>query len=290
MHEFCENMKTIFVGMLILAFCCACHSGKGKAGDANGRQGEAVDSLLVDSASLGADSMAVTAIPRNADELFDDFIYNYAGDEALQKARTVFPLPYIKEGVKEFIEESEWEHDHLFTKENYYTLLYDKEQDMELEKNLELDSVTVEWLYLDTHEIRQYHFQRQEGLWMLASMEQRSTLDEPYEDFLEFFHKFSNDSIFQREHIAVPLKFVTSDPDDEFQILETTLEIDQWFTFKPLLPVNRMTNIDYGQKHSKNSRRQVIDLRGIGNGFSNTLFFKRIRGEWKLVQFDDLSN
>lgn len=275
--------------MLILTFCCACNSKKGEA-DSMNRSVETSDSVWEGPTALLVDTAETATIPRNADELFDDFIYNYAANEKLQKARTVFPLSYIKDGEQQFIEEKNWEHDHLFTKENYYTLLYDKEEDMDFEKNSSLDTVSVEWIYLDTHEIRQYHFQRKNGLWMLTTIEQHSTLEAPYEDFLEFFYKFANDSIFQREHVARPLKFVTSDPDDEFQILETTLEVDQWFAFKLLLPLHKMTNIDYGQKYSKNSSHKIIDLKGIGNGFNNTLFFRRTGGVWRLVQFEDLSN
>ncbi len=282
-------MRTIFAGMLILTFCCACNSRKGKV-DSTDQLIVTSDSIEGENSFLLADSVETAAIPKNADELFDDFIYNYAANEKLQKARTVFPLLYIKGGERQFIEEKDWKHDHLFTKENYYTLLYDKEEDMDLEKDLSLDTVVVEWLYLDVHEVRQYRFQRKNGIWMLTTIEQHSTLEEPDENFLEFFYKFANDSVFQREHIVVPLKFVTSDPDDEFQILETTLEVDQWFAFKPLLPVNKMTNINYGQKYSRHARQKIVDMRGIGNGFNNTLFFKRIGNEWKLVQFDDLSN
>jgi hypothetical protein len=51
-----------------------------------------------------------------------------------------------------------------------------------------------------------------------------------------------------------------------------------------------MTNVDYGQQFSKSSHRKIVDLRGIGNGNNSSLQFQRIRGEWKLVQFEDLSN
>lgn len=282
-------MKTIVAGLLVWAFCSACSGKKGKVAQEEFPV-EISDTIGGDTVGVSADSAETVAIPKNADELFDDFIYNYAANEKLQKARTVFPLPYTKGEEKLYIEKKNWEHDHLFTKESYYTLLYDREEDMDLEKDLSLDTVTVEWIYLENREIRQYHFQRKNGLWMLVSIGQHSVSDNPNEDFLAFFYKFSNDSVFQRTHIAVPLKFVTSDPDDEFQILETTLEVDQWFAFRPLLPSDRMTNISFGQTYSKDSRRKIIDLKGIGNGFNNTLFFKRSGDEWKLVQFDDLSN
>ena len=59
----------------------------------------------------------------------DDFIFNYASDDALQRQRTVFPLPYYNRDTPSKIEEEFWKHDYLFTKQNYYTLLFDKEED-----------------------------------------------------------------------------------------------------------------------------------------------------------------
>jgi len=56
------------------------------------------------------------------------------------------------------------------------------------------------------------------------------------ENFIEFFHKFATDSIFQRSRTREPLTFVTTDPDDDFSILETTMEVNQWFAFAPRLP------------------------------------------------------
>ena len=50
---------------------------------------------------------------------------------------------------------------------------------------------------------------------------------------MEFFARFATDSLFQSSRIAHPLIFVTSDPDDDFSILETSLDLNQWFAFKP---------------------------------------------------------
>ena len=38
------------------------------------------------------------------------------------------------------------------------------------------------------------------------------------EDFFEFYERFANDSVFQLSRLHEPLKFVTADPEDEFQI------------------------------------------------------------------------
>ena len=52
---------------------------------------------LVDSAAQKADTVPLPVVeeikPIEADELFDDFIFNYAQDHELQLQRTKFPLP-----------------------------------------------------------------------------------------------------------------------------------------------------------------------------------------------------
>lgn len=83
---------------------------------------------MVDSAGHKADTLLEAEVkeepkPMEADELFDDFIFNYASDDALQRQRTVFPLPYYNRDTPSKIEEEFWKHDYLFTKQNYYTLL-----------------------------------------------------------------------------------------------------------------------------------------------------------------------
>ena len=110
------------------------------------------------------------------------------------------------------------------------------------------------------------------------------------EDFFEFYERFANDSVFQLSRLHEPLKFVTADPEDEFQILETTLEAGQWFAFQPVLPRENLTNVNYGQNENVHSNTKVIEMKGFGKGFNNTLYFERRHGLWKLMQFEDLSD
>ena len=54
---------------------------------------------LVDSAAHKADAVPQAEVdndpkPIEADESFDDFVYSYASDDALQRQRTKFPLPF----------------------------------------------------------------------------------------------------------------------------------------------------------------------------------------------------
>ncbi len=239
--------------------------------------------------------VAEEIIPATADESFADFFYNFASDEAFQKSRIVIPLSYYEGSqVKRYTREG-WPFDPLFSREGVYTTLFDTEEDMELEKDTSAHSVQVDWMRLDTRSMKRYYFERKQDCWYLEAVNVSSIppLEEKMknkEDFFEFYRQFVEDSVFQRERLNDPLLFVTADPDDEFQIIETTLDLGQWFAFRPPMSLNSLTNIRYGQKDMPGSPVKIVEFKGFGNGFSNVLHFRRRHGIWKLVKFEDLSD
>ena len=207
----------------------------------------------------------------------------------LQRQRVKFPLPYYNGDKKSNIEERNWKHDDLFTKQHYYTLLFDREEDMDLVGDTSLTSVQVEWVFVKTRMVKKYYFERIKGAWMLEAINLRPIKQNDNENFVEFFGHFAADSLFQSKRVCEPLAFVTTDPDDDFSILETTLDLNQWFAFKPGLPADRLSNINYGQRNDDDSPTKILALKGIGNGFSNILYFRRKAGEWELYKFEDTS-
>ena len=196
-------------------------------------------------------------VPATADESFADFIYNFAIDEKLQVSRIVFPLPYYTMDKKEHIEKKDWKHDPLFSQLDSYTVLFDKAVDMEAEKDTTATSVKIEWIYLKTNKIKRYYFERLKGLWKLEAIDfaDMPENEDSKESFYEFYEHFANDSPFQ-----------------------------------PVLPREFLTNVNYGQNENSKSNTKVIEIKGFGNGFNNTLYFERRNGLWKLVQFEDLSD
>lgn len=56
-----------------------------------------VDSIRHKADSIHQEELPEEPKPTEADESFDDFIYNFASDDALQRQRVKFPLPYYKE-------------------------------------------------------------------------------------------------------------------------------------------------------------------------------------------------
>jgi hypothetical protein len=281
-------MKKLLLGFLLLAFLISCGNKKAKMDPF------ATIAEMVDSAGYKADTLQEAEVkeepkPMVADELFDDFIFNYASDDALQRQRTVFPLPYYDRDTPLKIEADFWKHDYLFTKENYYTLLFDKEEDMDMVGDTTLTSVQVEWIFLKTRMVKRYYFERKRGMWMLEAINLREMEKGENEDFVEFYTRFVRDSVYQSKHISHPLQFITIDPDDEFSILETTLDVDQWYAFRPVMPTDRLSNINYGQKNEDLSDTKILKVNGIGNGYSNIFYFRKRGKGWELYKYEDTS-
>lgn len=281
-------MKKIIAGVVLLGILVSCGNKKNPINPFAAITNE-VDSLRQKADSSHHNKLPEEPKPIEADGSFDDFVYSFASDDALQRRRIVFPLAYVNGDEKSKIEEKYWKHDYLFTKQSYYTLLFDNEDEMDLVGNPSLKSVQVEWIYFKTRMVKKYFFERIKGAWMLDSIKLHSIEPNENEDFIEFFGRFSTDSLFQSRRIRNPLTFVTTDPDDDFSILETTLDLNQWFAFKPQLPTDRLSNVNYGQRNDKNAPMKIVVLKGIGNGFSNMLYFQRKDGEWELYKFEDTS-
>jgi len=55
------------------------------------------------------------------------------------------------------------------------------------------------------------------------------------------------------------------------------------------LPADKLSNINYGQQNDDNASHKILALKGIGNGFSNILYFQRKDSGWELYKFEDTS-
>ncbi|KAA6333879.1 hypothetical protein EZS27_017751 [termite gut metagenome] len=276
-------MKTIGIGIFFLILLTLCNSCESK------KKGSGSD-VLPSIAVAKPEELLEKPERIQLDELFDDFIYHFTSDPKLQKQRILFPLPYNNLNSLSKIEKKNWQHDSLYAEENFYSLIFDSEDDMELPKDTSLTSVQVEWISPESRTIKKYCFKRVKRTWHLEAINVFAYEEGKGENFIDFFSRFSNDSLFQQKRIKRPLTFVTNDPDDDFSIIKTTLGFNQWVAFKPELPTHKISNIDYGQQNNHNSGKKIVALKGIGNGFSNTLYFQRKEGKWELYKFEDISN
>jgi hypothetical protein len=178
----------------------------------------------------------------------------------------------------------------LFAAESYYTLLFDNEEEMDMASDSVGDTMQVEWFYLKPRTVEVNDYRHLHGAWTLQNTHTRQMkLNDDDEDFVSFYSRFATDTTYQRRHILDPLTFITIDPDDEFSILETTLDIDQWYAFSPVLPTEKLSNINYGQQNEDHSPTKILKVNGVGNGYSNIFYFRKQQGEWELYKYEDTS-
>ena len=287
------EMRILIVLIVLFGCMCACGGGKNKSEITEAVVVE-VDSTITmeDSASNDEWIDEEPELPERADESFDDFLYNFLVDSQLQITRIVFPLPYYTDDHKDSITNETWEYDQIFSGLESYAVLFDRQSDMELEKDTSQVSIKIDRRDMKSHRLKRYYFERIKGEWMLEAIDDAviPSVDSESEDFFSFYERFVNDSLFQTERVVDPLPFVTIDPDDEFHVLETTLEKGQWFAFQPTLSKDVLAHIYYGQRLSENSSTRIMEFKGVGNGFYNVLYFQRRNGLWKLIKFEDLGD
>ena len=146
-------------GVTVLMLFASCGNSNKTDADPFASITHLVDSAMVNKTdSIDREKTSDEPKPIEADESFDDFIYNFASDDALQRQRVVFPLPYYNGERASKIDRKYWKHDDLFAKQSYYTLLFDREEDMDLVGDTSLTSVQVEWIFVKKRMVKKYYF------------------------------------------------------------------------------------------------------------------------------------
>lgn len=289
-------MKNILLGYVLLLMVVSC-GGQQKSSDSlSDRQG--MELTETDSDTIPAEILSDTLIvvdevvPVTADASFIDFLYYFTTDKDFQHSRIQFPVSFYNDTTVLRLTADEWTFDPMFDNDQLYTVIFDREEDFELENGASSTSVQIDRIYLNDFHIKRYYFELKNEHWYLEAVnkEKMSRTQDTGENFYDFYIKFASDSLFQSERLSKPLLFSTVDPEDEFSVLETTLEEGQWFAFRPPMPANVITNIRYGQQDTEKSNTKIVEFKGLGNGFSNTLYFRRINKKWKLFKFEDLGD
>lgn len=222
-------------------------------------------------------------MPVTADELFDDFFFNFASNKPLQMSRIVFPLKVSEGDSIALLSRKDWQMESFFVEQGYYTLVFDSEEAMEKGKDTSVDSVVVEKIMFDTQTVRNYNFSRSHGTWMLRSVSDMRMVDNSNFSFLDFYNKFSTDSLYQMGHLNSTVYFETTDPDDELARMDGIITSEMWPAFAPELPCGTLFNVVYG-KVDASSATKIFVIRGISNGLETELTFINDRGRWLLTK------
>ena len=269
-----------FFAVALLMFSCTGN----KAGQADGTD---ADSVADTSEVAETDTLELliteTPMPRAADAMFDDFIFNFAANKRLQKERIIFPLRQTEAGKTTTIDKNHWQMEHFFMRQGYYTLLFNNEQEMALMKDTAVSEAVVEKIQLKKNRVTNYLFQRIRGAWMLKGIQVTTIPENANADFLTFYQKFVTDSAFQVKSLNETVDFVGPDPDDDFNMMEGVITPDTWEAFAPTLPGKVLYNIVYG-KAQPSGNEKIFLLRGVANGLELELRFKKVGEKWKLMK------
>ena len=249
----------------------------------------AVDSLqMVDTASVDTldELISEQPMPKAADELFDDFIFNFAANRKLQLGRIKFPLEVVDGENVAYLKKKQWKMEHFFMDQGYYTLIFDNMKQMNVVKDTSINNVVVEKVYLAKEKVEKYIFKRINWRWMLTSVHTNDMVQNTNASFLAFYQKFASDPSFQIESLNNPVMFTGPDPDDDFSTMTGEIAPETWPAFAPELPSDFIYNIMYGQKYTEGNQK-IFVMRGIANGMEMQLTFKRMDGKWKLTSLSE---
>ena len=276
-------MKRFLIGfwaVVLLMFSCT--------GNKAGRTDETVTDSVADITEVAeTDTLELliteTPMPRAADAMFDDFVFNFAANKRLQQERIIFPLRKTEAGETTQIEKSHWQMEHLFMRQGYYTLLFNGEKEMALMKDTAVSEAIVEKIQLKKNRVTNYLFQRIKGAWMLKGIQVTPITENANADFLLFYQKFVSDSAFQVKSLNETVEFVGPDPDDDFNMMEGVITPDTWEAFAPTLPGKVLYNIVYGKPQTSGNEK-IFLMRGVANGLELELRFKKTGNQWKLFK------
>ncbi|MBQ2536068.1 MAG: DUF4348 domain-containing protein [Bacteroidaceae bacterium] len=225
--------------------------------------------------------------PAAVDELFDDFFYNFIDDSRFQGQRIAFPLSCKEGGDEEKLTKQEWsQYDH-FKNQELLSVIYEREQDYELSKDTSMQSVAVEWIGLRDDAVQNYRFNRLEGKWMLTEIDKHRRSEMPTGEFLDFYARFVNDSVFQRNALADPVKVILTSEDGEEEPEEEHVNPDEWFEMSESMPLPKdaLVNVNYGQA-SISQNKKILLIQGLGNGMQMKFKFNKQGDDWKLMEIE----
>lgn len=283
-----KKLSFLSVLLAVLTVVCFTSVGCSDKKPAQVHDSTSVDSVITDTQTVDSTEKLIeeTPMPKAADELFDDFVFNFAANRKLQMKRVHFPLPvYHNDKLVKSIGKRAWKMEHFFMHQDYYTLIFDNQKQMNLVKDTAIDHVVVEKVFYAKKKVQQFLFNRINGEWMMTSINYKPMYSNMNASFLKFYGRFATDSAFQAKHLHNPVKFVGPDPDDDFSTMSGDIEQETWPAFAPQLPHGMIYNIIYGQKYAE-SNQKIFVIRGIANGMETILTFKRIHGKWMLTKLN----
>ena len=227
--------------------------------------------------------------PQAVDELFDDFFFTFVINPNFQTHRINFPLQCNEGDVQREINEEDWAQFNRFSSQDFFSVIYENEDDIDVQKDTAVNRVAVEWIYLQDDYVETYTFRRFKSKWFLMSINISKIDNVPNGAFLKFYADFISDSTFQVASIRQPLRYTLTESDEEAdEASNSQLTLSDWLSMRDELPIphESLVNIDYGQP-SHSTTHKTLFMEGVSNGLSMKFKFKKEDGDWKLTEIEN---
>lgn len=213
---------------------------------------------------------------------FMDFFDTFMWDKKFQESRIIFP---IKHETKTITSSKDWKHLSFYTESKYIPILNSDTINL-FDKDVE--GKTIEMFIVNTaiKSATKYSFIKNENKWFLSSSQDLIIKSVPDFEFIDFLTSFSNDSVFQINHIKFPLPESYADSEKDYETVKKDITQNEWGHIKIVDSNDKLlvlSNID-----TKNKYRNVF-YRGVENGIWVKFTFEKISGNWKLIKLEDYS-
>lgn len=295
-----KKVLIIFIPMMILTLvssCTGCGSDNKKD---NNENNDSVATTNENNDTIGNDTTVVVdntpltemeklmedkPMPKAADELFDDFFFNFSNNRKVQKERIQWPLRTVVNGASKAVNENGWQMERFFSDEEFYVMLLDDVNQTKLAKDTTISNVTVKHVNIPGNMLQNYNFKRIDGRWMMTDMEIESLSESRNAGFLKFYQKFATDSIACKQGLAESISFTGPDEEDDTKTTTRNITPDEYDYWAPELATDFFT-VAYGQKN-ESSNNKVFIMRQPSSSQECRMFFRRQGSQWKLYKLEE---
>lgn len=224
----------------------------------------------------------IMATEMKVDISFFEFFEKFMWDKEFQISRVRFP---IQEFGNMIVTLESWEHLPFYTEEAYIPGLSSDTLRL-MDKDVEGEIIVLFRFDHKNRSADKFDFRKVDRNWHLLSMDRVSNEEVPDYEFVDHIIRFSNDSIFQVDHIAFPLSMSFADSDNDYETARKTIEAEDWKFWKLIDDINGLmilSNIE------TMSRFRNISFRGVENGIWSKYTFEKIDEKWMLIRLEDYS-
>ncbi len=218
----------------------------------------------------------------SVDSTFMEFFETFMWNKEFQKSRITFP---IKHETKKIINSKDWNHLSFYTGNKYIPIL-NSDTIRLYEKDVEGKSIEMFIVNISRKSATKYSFIKNDNKWFLSCTQNVIIRNVPDFEFIDFLTKFSNDSIFQINHISFPLPKSYLDSENDYETVNEVVLQKDWKHIKAVELNDKLlvlSNIDL-----KNKYRNIF-YRGVENGIWVKFSFEKINGNWKLIKLENSS-